>query len=100
MQYIELTLDDDTKVKIGYETADITAASSAATFGTLSNGAQLINLNGKGRFIGFKAKTQHDHNTGVDVIMGFSVLYNGSTQCDVGDTISIASGDPTTMSLT
>ena len=39
LQFIELTLDEGTKVKIGTETAAITAAIGAATYGTISNGA-------------------------------------------------------------
>jgi len=99
LNYIELTLDDSTKVKVGTETAAITTAVGAATFGTIINGAQLIEFNGKGRFLGLKVKTQNDASSNVDVMMGVTVLHNSTTKCDISNGMRIVTDGGTTLNV-
>lgn len=56
LQYIEIELDDGSKVKVGSETSDATSARASAP-GTLASGALFESMVGAGRFVGLEIKT-------------------------------------------
>ena len=100
LQFIEFTLDDDSKVSIGTETAAITTAKTSAVAGTLNNGSLLVSLNGKGRFIGLEIRQQVDA-LGQVYMMGTKVLYNSSTKCDIANTsyVQVSTGSDFTCEV-
>ena len=88
VQYIEIELDDGSKVKVGTETAAATSARTSAP-GTIVPGALFESMVGVGRFVGLVIRPWKPLN-GTENIMGAQVIVNTATRCDIANAIYVS----------